>query len=629
MRKVYSVLLICFLSIIGFDAAAVNIVLNIDDPARVRIQRSSMGDVEGLVAGDNALSAEEYESIYVYAKDGAFLTSVTKDDGTTCPVYNMSQSYFYVQASDEGHKWTVVSADADASRDAACSIKVDDASKVLIQRGGSNSAVTLTSGEWTTVKFASSFENTLNIGPTNYQTPLYQVKQNGIVVSPQGTYYYLTISNEDVIEIEANYPEKECPIHFNFTNAGTEGAISKVTVNNVETSDWQNADFSVMAGNSICFYGNTDAYTINSVKINNETVSFYSSYSFTVTDETTIEIAATKIQTYTATLNITDPAHFTCYKGYAYNNVIIPLQAGANPIEFAAGNNMISLKENSGCYIESIDDGKGTTFTKDYNGCYNVYLEDGMNVTVTSGAIERAQVLIVYLNEDPATLTYFDMAYQDRTSVAMDANRNWLMGQGYNEVEFYSGDNPFSLGLYNAIDNVKQTNEIYVNDVLCAPQYDGGSNWSITANDMDVVKVYGIKTPEKYTLSLSLSGSAKEESVSLYYDKVKPVAWTNEFTGLEGSLFQIICPEDYSVIVNNEAIKAEAGIYNITLDANKAVKIDKTDGGIATLNADSVENNSNVYNVQGMLLIKAASAEQVKNLPAGMYIIGGKKVIVR
>ena len=78
MRKVYSVLLICFLSIIGFDAAAVNIVLNIDDPARVRIQRSSMGDVEGLVAGDNALSVEEYDlksaTIIQYTIKGRFMS---------------------------------------------------------------------------------------------------------------------------------------------------------------------------------------------------------------------------------------------------------------------------------------------------------------------------------------------------------------------------------------------------------------------------------------------------------------------------------------------------------------------------------------------------------------------------
>ena len=43
----------------------------------------------------------------------------------------------------------------------------------------------------------------------------------------------------------------------------------------------------------------------------------------------------------------------------------------------------------------------------------------------------------------------------------------------------------------------------------------------------------------------------------------------------------------------------------------------------------NIENayNGNVYNMQGILVIKNANAEQINTLPAGLYIVNGKKVI--
>lgn len=68
----------------------------------------------------------------------------------------------------------------------------------------------------------------------------------------------------------------------------------------------------------------------------------------------------------------------------------------------------------------------------------------------------------------------------------------------------------------------------------------------------------------------------------------------------------------------------------MTGHANDAmtVEIDTTESGlegVAVGNDETVD----VYNMQGIMIVKDADAAAIKNLPAGLYIIGGKKVAVK
>ena len=49
---------------------------------------------------------------------------------------------------------------------------------------------------------------------------------------------------------------------------------------------------------------------------------------------------------------------------------------------------------------------------------------------------------------------------------------------------------------------------------------------------------------------------------------------------------------------------------------------------VEDITINTVENN-NVYNLQGILVVKNASTEQISDLPAGLYIINGKKVVLK
>ena len=68
----------------------------------------------------------------------------------------------------------------------------------------------------------------------------------------------------------------------------------------------------------------------------------------------------------------------------------------------------------------------------------------------------------------------------------------------------------------------------------------------------------------------------------------------------------------------------------LTGHANAAMKveIDTTGAGVENVLAGN-DVKVDVYNLQGIMLVKDADAEAVKNLPAGLYIIGGQKVAVK
>ena len=67
-------------------------------------------------------------------------------------------------------------------------------------------------------------------------------------------------------------------------------------------------------------------------------------------------------------------------------------------------------------------------------------------------------------------------------------------------------------------------------------------------------------------------------------------------------------------------------------DERASCKIEVTrDGqpGSAVETIDGEEENVTVYNTQGIRLLDNAPAEELKNLPAGLYIINGKKTLIR
>ena len=613
MVKLYNSIMVLMLSIITLAANAVNFTINVDDPERVKV--SVAYEEKNIVAGDNVFDVAEYSQVAIEAKAGALIQSIVRtSDGGSEYITNMTSCNLYVSSYNEGETWTVTSGMEADVRTGVCRVTVDDASKVRIQRNGTYSAVTLNDG-LNEVRYIPGTETQLMIASSNYGTSLYKVTHNGNTLEAQYNTWYVNLTGDDEVEILANFPDINVPVHFVYADDESKGFITGVTVDATQVDNYNDEDFSVKAGTSITISGNTTDYALDELTINGAPVTyFYGSYTTNITEETTISVKAHKYGTISATLNIDDPANMNVYRGYSYNGELISgLVSGQNTIEVSETNTTISIVPQSGCYITSVTDNEGQSYYADYNGSYTVTLKDGMTVNIVSGAISRDSKAIVYIDNRSAAAQYFSFTRNDHSEVDLKS--------GYNTVEFYSGDNPMGLSWYGA-----PYANVFLNGETVAPMYEGSTSYQISVENGDVLKIYLASNPKTYGVTFSMDDKINAGEISVKRDIMTTVAdWAGGFSVLQGTQIDIAA-ENVSVTVNNETVVPVDGIFTFVVSDNTNVSI-----AIPTAINDTkaADNNGRhyVYNMQGMKILDNADA--INSLPAGVYIINGKKVVVR
>lgn len=632
MKKIYSFLFTALLSVIAFTANATNITLNVDDPSRVKIEINGT-EKEDIVQGDNQIEVTgsygyDGGSVTIRAKDGAFITKVTRQlTQTDESVSNMTSCYFYVSSSNEGETWTVTSANADDLRDGSCKIYVDDASKVRVQRSYTYTDVALTGGDWNEVRYIKASELPLTIGSTDYSTPLYQVTVNGEPVKPEGSAWRISPEDNDEVRITANFPEESVPVKFTYIDDEAKGFITSVQVDNVDVTDYNDDGFQVLLGKKIRINGDMQNYKLNQFTVNGANTNFYGYYEFTVTEATTIYVDAREYGKVNATINVDNAENITVYEGYSYSNKVIQLTNGENPIELSETNTLIQIKPNSGCFITSVssivndsddsdDSDEPTNYTADWEGAYTVTVTEGMVITVVTGKIERDLTAVVYVDD---VAPYGNVLTRpDRSNIELAA--------GYNIVDFYSGDNPFMLSFNGA-----STTYAYKNGEEYDPRYSGGTSYELNLEDGDIIKVFLAGSPSTYNVTFDVTGDA--ENVTVISDKIKEVEnWSKGFATLQDTEVSIKAADGYNltVSVNGTAVTTdEDGVFtfNVTEDTNVTLTVTST-SGIKDLRTDRAV-NTNVYNLQGVLVVKNATDVEIDRLPAGIYIINGKKTVKR
>lgn len=621
MKKIYSFLSVMVLSLFAISANAQRtVIINVDDPERVDI-RVNYTSVEGIVAGDNEVEIPQYGSFYAYAKSGCALESVRcTTTGTNYHIDNMTQAYVYVDASVEGDlKYEVKSNTLEALRTATMTVNVDDASQVSAVLSTTNERVNLVNGE-NTVKFIPGVESPISIAHANYGYILYQVLLNGEKVDAQGTNYSVNVSNGDALTIKANFPEDLVyPIHFNYVNEGTEGAVSTVTVNGESVTNFNDEDFTVPAGKQVSITFNIQDYQLNSFKVNGATASTYGSYQFFPTGETTLEIDATKYADFNCTLNIDHAENVTVYKGYSYNNDIISVVDGENVLTMTSKNNIITIKPNSGCKIESVTDNLGSTFYTNYNGEYEITMSEGQTVTVTTSAIVRNDVLTVNLDDETTAISYFNFVRADRSPITL--------AKGPNEVKFNSDDNPFNFSWYDPSGKTRA----FINGVEAKPYYEGSNTYYYSFTNGDVLDVFFVTevSPLAVTFTNNDESVAANTTVSVDGKGAAINYWANGLTVLNGTTLSIAPAGETPIyVMNGEKVltPAEDGTYKVTVTEDTALTLSSTSlSGIEEVTANAAADKNAVYNLQGVKVANRADA--LRNLPAGVYVVGGKKVM--
>lgn len=614
MKKFY-LFLIMLLSVIAPQAAdAFSITLNVDDASRINVFLNGYKDV---VNGDNVFEVKDGDYLSITTQNNAGLVSVMNGDKA---VKLDSYSSFKLKLTESeyaGAKLIIKTATLDEMRTASCKVTVDDPSKVTLRLSRTFTTVQLKSGE-NEVKFIPGTESTFTISPQSYDTPLYKVTRNSVAAEAEwGSYTLKNVAEGDVIDIQANYPDIDCAVKFN-VNAEGVGFIKSVTVNGNEVTNYLDDNFTVKCGSHISITRNSEDYKLESFKVNGEdkTDDFYEeSYDFFVTDAATFDITAKKYATFKATVDIDDVSHATVYKGYSYYDDAFDMKNGTNEIEVSEKQPLISLVAKDGYYFTSVNDGT-TEYTDQSTSKINVDVTDGMVLKVVTAAIVRDKKALVYVDDRSATSSMvFSRGDYNKIEI----------GTGYNELEFYKGDNPFSVTVY------ANTKKVYKNDVAVDPTYSGGSYFRFSLEDGDVVKMFFTKTPATVKADITANGGA--ENLSVVKDRIQPVAdFSAGISCLEDTELAFAAKEGYSIkalTVDGTAATAEAdGTYKVVVKADANIVVDlQTASGISSVTNADASRTANVYNANGVLVLKNATPEQTAKLAKGLYIINGKKVV--
>ena len=623
MRKFYYLFLTLLLGMLGItenvQGKSIKVIFNVDDPANVTINIDGVN--QGLVKGNNEITIDApcgyYSTVNVQATTDNFITSVIKGGANqVSSPYNTTWSY-YPSDSDAGKIITISTIKGSVARTASCTVNVDNASKVKVTRSGSYSVVQLHNGE-NTVYYIPGYETMLIIESATYGVPLYKATLNGEDLA-YSYGYSANLSNDggDKVDILANFPEGlTYNVKFTYVDPlKAKGVVTGVTVNGTAIEDYDNAEgFDVPAGQSVVVSFDNVNYKIDAVKLNDNPVYVYSSYSFTPTADTEINIDAHKYGTVKATLNIDNKDNVTVYKGYSYQNDIITVNDGDNEIELSENNAVITIKANSGCFITSVTYGE-TVLSNQSEYTINPVTK-GMEISVISGAIVRDKSFTLNIDDISAATSGFNLTRTDRTNVEN-------LATGENKVAFAENETHYQLAAYGS-----SVFGVFKKGVMINPSYQGGTSIEFDVADGDVFDAYVKELPNTYNVNFELA----EGIYSYQFNEVSAshvgysYQWQNMgYTAIKGTSFEItIIPAsglDIVVKVGETTYNADgSGAFVVPVSGAATISITKSTGtGINSINAENADNA--IYTLQGVKVNGKAAK--------GLYIKNGKKVVVK
>ena len=625
MKKLYTVFMMVLMTIaMSFTAKAdITVTLKVDDASRLtayyqfydanyNTQQVDL-DLTQFTSeqGGTFTITGDYGYLYVNATSGNVIT-YAMNETTGSSASTGTSTYFYIGSyAGAAQTISVKSADLAASRTASCTVNIDDASKVnMAYYDGSK--VELVNGE-NTVKFNPETESQFQISHVNYGETLYSVKLNDVAQSDSYGRYYVTVANGDKLDIAANFPVVPATISFSYGANESEviGCLS-AKVNGVDVTDFDGKQLSVMMGDKVTLVGNTDLYNFNyAITVNGASQYFYGSYEFTVTSETnTVEVNATKYTSYNAYITVDAPENIEVYPGTS--STPLQLTAGVpTTIEMTSNNNYINVRPTTDCCIVSIKV-NGVEYGTSSTTIRNVNEND--QIVITTKKIARDKVATIWVDDlNAATYGYGIQRYSDRASVSLVSGETVT-------VNFDDTDNPYYFSFYDPT-----YCSIFQNGIYAVPQYQGSTSYYITLANGDAVKVFLASEPNKY--AVSFTQTIENAVSSVLTDGQAYANWSTGFTVLEGSKVSItVDKEKAEVTVDGEKANIdENGNYVVEITKDTEIVISEP-SGIENINVEKIANN-NVYNMQGILIIKNANAEQIDALPAGFYIVNGKKVI--
>ena len=631
MKKIYSFFAVALIALFSFSAnATISITVNLDNADAVTVTTSgaNYGDPEVEVpvqTGDNVFTSEDdtaYIRYNIIPKDGYAITSIVDENGTALSGFYGGTAYVYLYSYYSGKHWYVSTMNLEEARTASFTMTVDDPTLVTATLSGTKSRLDVQEGT-VTYKFAPDVENVLTLFSQGDKN-IYSITKNDEPIPVDSYSVQIPLEDGCNIVVQAQWPDIPCSVSLQYDHEATPDLITGAAVN-YENVDLVDDSFSCQLGDEVAVYMNSNDYNVTGIKINGEEQNmsyFYGNLYFTVSqEENVVEITAAPYGTITAIVNVTCKDAFSVYKQYQSPENLVEIVEGENIIELSQKNNSISYSVNPGYELVSATKTEGDLDPIDISNSPYIYdITDGMVINLVGQAEVLDSHAVIWVDDMSAANYYFSFENAKRFNYATS------MENGYTEFDFSENSyNPFGLGW--AGDNIQKF--VFLNGEAKNPNYEGGSFWNLTIADGDVVKAFVAAEPVNCTVSIDAEeGVATEVTV----DRISPVTDWSEgiscFNGTEVAIAASLEDPDKTVVVtlNDESLVAgEDGKYVFVVEnVTNSVSITTTTSGVKSMISDKTV--SPVFNLQG---IRVANSDDLNNLPAGVYVVDGKKVVVK
>lgn len=624
MKKFYSIFVMAIMAIVAFNAKAdITVTLKVDDATRLTANYQYYGadytakevslDLTQFTGeGATFTVPASYCYVNIYATDGNTITSAMNETtGSSASIG--SSTYFYIYADAV---LSVTSADLEATRTASCTVNVDDASKVNMSYY-SGTKIELVNGA-NTIKFNPNNETPFQISHASYGESLYQVALNNVVQTDSYGRYVVSVADGDVLDIKSDFPDEPTTITFSYGDNEAEvlGCLS-VKVDGEAVEDFDGKTLTAKLGQKITIVGDVNLYNFNySIYVDGASVYFSGNYEFTATKtEYAISIDATKYTTFNVYATTATPEYISVYA--ETSNDVITLSTDTTAIALTSNNNYINIMPATDCFITSVLV-NGVEYGSNYDtSSVSVRgLAENDTIVITADKLVRDKEAYIWVDDLTAAMYgYSVQRYSDRASV------NLISGEAVT-VNFADTDNPYYISFYQPT-----YCSIFVNGVYLVPQYEGSTSYYVTLVDGDDIKVYLASQPEKYAVTITQN---VEDAISAVATDGQAYSnYASGFTVLDGTVVSItLADTKASVTVDGATVEADAdGKYNVVITKETNIVVDKTNAIEEVVEVETL--NNNVYNLQGILVVKNATESQINALPAGLYIINGKKVAVK
>lgn len=600
-------LMLCVMS-----AQAVSVTINIDNPEAITVSYKPMfgGDMTPveMTAGENTFEVPSYSSLTVNATENWIIGEITGSSNETMPGGGKN---FSTNIWSGAVSYTIKTILESEFKNATFTLKYDDPAQIKAVLGGTNEKITLNEdAHEVNVSFSSEFENTLTLSnPENKK--LYKVTANGESVTISGNMVKVNLLPNMVVEVEAEYPNINVPVHFVFSDPDTKGFLTSVTVDDEEVlpTVYLTDNYSVKLGSKIVIIGNSDAYKINSATVNDASFSFnYDKYTYQVMEETTFTFDVTAYPTIQKKIIVEGAEYFNLYRGYSWDGDVIDLHDGENSIKFISNDLQVAIVIDDDYYFETLTDNGNdcTQYLSTYRDYFNISTEGDLVITVKK--INKDKKFVMYIDDIDNTNNF---------SLQNENKQKYTLNTGYNVIDFYDGDGE---EWYCNWAQTNGYNQMFINDIEHDGYYGSANMHYFTPQNNDVIRVYLGETPEKVNVNFHV-----EEGLNLDVkrDILTPV--TDLATPLE------VFPDTrFNVSASGASLKVKVGDEPEFTSASPefivtkptTVTISKDNSvGIQSICAESINANV-VYNLQG---VKVAGNADINKLPKGIYIINGKK----